>query len=202
VAQEETFELNDFAHRLDEAAEPARRELVAGELERIRRVVVREASKRFAQQMYITKLERLARALRGDDVSAELTPSERQVYARLFAVAAPPAAAAAAAAAAAPAPVAVPELTGKERRTSRRIQMKTRARVRRESDNLTEILEPVNVSRGGIGFLSPKRFALHETVWITMHYQADSTEMETKAIIVRAAPIAASVDFSYGVKFL
>ena len=220
MAQEETFELNDFARRLGDAPEAARGDLLSSELGRVRQVVVRDAAKRFAQQMYITKLERLARALHGEDVSKELAPSERQVYLRLF-PAAPVAAAPAAAAPAEipkpapgpapppPGPVAaepptprVPEPSGKERRTSRRIQMKTRARLRRESDNVSEILEPSNVSRGGIGFQSPKRFALHEIIWVTMHYRPDSTEMETKAIIVRAAPIALCPDFSYGVKFL
>jgi type IV secretory pathway VirB10-like protein len=217
VAQEETFELNDFARRLAETAEAARGNLLAGELGRVRQVVVRDSTKRFAQQMYVTKLERLARALRGEDVSKELTPSERQVYARLFPAPEPSRAPAPLPppppppappppppppAAAAEEPVLPKELSGKERRTSRRIQMKTRARIRRESDNLSEILEPANVSRGGIGFLSPKRFALHEIVWVTMHYQGDPTEMETRSIIVRAAPMAASPDFSYGVKFL
>ena len=80
--------------------------------------------------------------------------------------------------------------------------MKTRVRIRRDSDNVSEILEPVNLSRGGISFKSCKRFALHETVWVTMHYQPQSTEMETKSIIVRAAPMKNSTEFSYGLKFL
>jgi hypothetical protein len=80
--------------------------------------------------------------------------------------------------------------------------MKTRVRIRRDSDNVSEILEPVNLSRGGVGFQSCKRFALHETVWVTMHYQPEATDMETKSIIVRAAPIAHSTEFSYGLKFL
>ena len=203
MAQEEIFELDDFARRLSDAPETARGDLLSSELGRVRQLVVRDAAKRFAQQMYITKLERLSGALRGEDVSKELTPSERQVYVRLFPAAlgeaAPP-----------PPPAPEPsspepggsEPSGKERRTLRRIWMKTRARVRRESDNVSAIMEPDNVSRGGIGFHSPKRFVLHEIIWVTMHYQPDSTGMETKAIIVRSAPLAASPDFSYGVKFL
>jgi hypothetical protein len=35
-----------------------------------------------------------------------------------------------------------------------------------------------------------------------MHYQPESTEMETKSIIVRAAPMKNSTEFSYGLKFL
>jgi hypothetical protein len=120
---------------------------------------------------------------------------------------------------------AASELSGAERRTSRRIQMKTRVRIRRDSDNVCEVLEPVNVSRGGLGFQSCKRFALHETVWATMHYQPGSdgipaksasrlagrskalaldaaAEIETKSIIVRAAAMANSIEFSYGLKFL
>jgi hypothetical protein len=80
--------------------------------------------------------------------------------------------------------------------------MKTRVRIRRESDNVSEILEPLNLSRGGVGFQSCKRFALHEIVWVIMHYRPESTDMETKSMIVRAAPIPHSTEFSYGLKFL
>jgi hypothetical protein len=194
-------------------------------------MTVRDAGRRFQQQMYVKALERLGRALGGHEVGGALSPSERPIHAMLLAVA--PETMAATAAAAAPsrrsAPpdspavahaetvAEAPVLSGPERRTSRRIQMKTRVRIRRDaerdSESVAEVLEPLNLSRGGVGFQSSKRFALHETVWVTMHYQPGSAEskalaadgaaeMETKAIIVRAAPLADGAEFSYGLRFL
>jgi hypothetical protein len=222
MIQHDSFDLNAFAQALTghPAAERAGR--VQAEVQRVRGITVRDAGKRFNQQMYVTRLERLGRALGGHDVGGELTPSERPIHTLLLADKVVPAEVAAAAVVApppptpptvvapppAPAPAAAPapgegsEPSGAERRISRRIQMKTRVRIRRDSDNVTEVLEPLNLSRGGVGFHSCKRFALHETVWVTMHYQPNSTEMETKSIIVRAAPLANSTEFSYGLKFL
>jgi hypothetical protein len=220
MTQDDSFDLSVFSQAL--AGQPAaeRAGLVNAEVQRIRALTVRDAGKRFNQQMYTKALERLGRALNGQDVGGELTPSERPIHALLVGAAVP---LAVAAVTAAPAPVAlpqppvpaipeppalvsaaaaVPELSGPERRTSRRIQMKTKVRIRRDADNVAEILEPLNISRGGVGFHSCKRFALHETVWVVMHYRPDSTDMETKSIIVRAASVANSTEFSYGLKFL
>jgi hypothetical protein len=217
MTQDDSFDLSAFSQALAGHPVAARAGLVNAEVQRVRAMTVRDAGKRFNQQMYTKALERLGRALNGHDVGGELTPSERPIHA-LVVSAAPPAMAAVA-----PAPVAspqppvpaipeppapaetaaeVPELAGPERRTSRRIQMKTKVRIRRDSDNVAEILEPLNISRGGVGFLSCKRFALHETVWVIMHYRSDSTDMEMKSMIVRAASVANSTDFSYGLKFL
>jgi hypothetical protein len=222
------FNLNAFAQSLTAHPPAERAARVAAEVQRVRTMTVRDSAKRFSQQMYGKALERLGRALGGHDVGGELSPSERPAHALLLSVApaaveavppppppaapplaAPPVVETAAATAAAPAP----EPSGPERRTSRRIQMKTRVRIRRDSDNVSEVLEPINLSRGGVGFQSCKRYALHETVWVTMHYQPDNlgakghaldgaAEMETKSIIVRAAPIPQSTEFSYGLKFL
>lgn len=208
MAHEETFDLNEFGQRLRQLEESDWQAEVSDELGRARGSSVRGADKRFAQQMYITRLERLARALRGEDVSKELTPSERAVYGLLFtgdATAAESSAAAATAPAPAPSttvPEPEREPTGQDRRVSRRIRMATKARVRREKDDSEEVVDPSNVSRGGIAYLSSKKLALHEIVWVALHYQPDLTKIETRGIIVRAAPIESSSEFSYGVKFL
>jgi hypothetical protein len=211
MTPDDSFDLNAFAQTLATHRPAERAARVEAEIQRARALTVRDSSKRFSQQMYGKSLERLGRALVGHDVGGELTPSERPIHALLLNAtpavveAAPsppkPVPVVVEAAAAVPAPPP-PEPSGPERRVSRRIQMKTRVRIRRESDNVSEILEPLNLSRGGVGFQSCKRFALHETVWVTMHYQPDTTEMETKSIIVRAAPIRNSTEFSYGLKFL
>ena len=80
--------------------------------------------------------------------------------------------------------------------------MKTRVRIRREPGPTTEVLEPLDLSKGGISFQSPKRFALHEIIWVSMHYQPGFSTIAVRSQIVRAAPIPQSAEFSYGVKFL
>jgi len=93
-----------------------------------------------------------------------------------------PAAAAAASSAAAPAAEAAP-INWADRRTSRRIQMKTRARVRRA--NGAEVVTPLNVSKGGIGFPSRASYALDEAIYVALHYTEGGEIFETSGIIVR-----------------
>lgn len=93
---------------------------------------------------------------------------------------------------------------GAERRTARRISMKTWVRIRRERGR-AEVLVPVNVSRGGMSFESTKRYELHETVWVRLHYDPDipdSGGLETRSLVVRAARLPQFDAFSYSVKFL
>ncbi len=112
-------------------------------------------------------------------------------------------------AAPAPAPVAEPEpepepaptappINWAERRTSRRIQMKTRARVRRP-DGRVEIVSPLNVSRGGIAFESAVEYTLDERIKVAMHYREGEEPLETLGVIVRVVPGANAKQ--YGVKF-
>lgn len=194
MAAPEKFDFAEFVIGLKASPPENRRDKVQQECWRARDLTIRESGAKFQQQLYVGRLERLARHLKGIDVSRELTPSEVQAYALLLDTPAP----AAPAVQPPPAPAA-PQ--GKDRRTSRRIAMKTRARVRRQSNQEGEVVEPVNVSKGGISFLSRKRFELHESVFVTMHYQPGAAEMETRSQIVRAAPTDTG-DFSYGVKFL
>ena len=216
VVAEEHFDITQFIAEL--AGKPAdfHRQLLKKELGRVRDMTVRDSGRRFKQQMYVSRMERLMRYLNGEDVAQELTPSEKSAYGLLgrgWAAAAPAAASAASPAASpivvpavepAPTPLArapEPELAepkGAERRTSRRIQMKTKIRVR--YNKAMEIIEPVNVSKGGISFESLRTYALHEIIFVTMHYQPETDQMETRSIIVRAAPKQEGT--SYGVKFL
>jgi hypothetical protein len=166
-------------------------------------------------------LERLSRFMAGEEVAMELTPTEIEAYALISTplVEEPRAAAAAAAhhSAAPSAPIAPPAAPlaapaggealaeGAERRRSRRIQMRTRARICRESDGSTEVLEPVNVSRGGIGFRSSRLYARHEKITVNMHYQPKQPESdisESRGMIVRAVAETGTQLYSYGVKFL
>jgi hypothetical protein len=100
------------------------------------------------------------------------------------------------------APHAAPELNGAERRTSRRIYIKTRARIRRASASSAEVVEPVNVSRGGICFRSRASYDLDEVIWVAMHFREDEGDpLETPSRIVRVSP-GADQGRSYGVQFL
>lgn len=208
---EEHFDITQLI--ADLAGKPAdfHRQLLAKELGRVRGMTVRDAGRRFKQQMYLSRMERLMRYLNGEDVTQELTPSERSAYGLLgrgWAAAKPAAPSVAEPAVVKPAPAPITrapepepepvEPTGAERRTSRRIQMKTKIRVR--YSKAMEIVEPINVSKGGISFESQRSYALHEIIFVTMHYQPETDQMETRSIIVRAAPKDDVT--SYGVKFL
>jgi hypothetical protein len=96
------------------------------------------------------------------------------------------------------APPAAPAINWAEKRAARRIQMKTRARVRRV-DGKVEIVAPLNVSRGGIAFESPLEYALDERIRVAMHYREGEDALETTGAIVRVSPRSATQE--YGVKF-
>ncbi len=121
-----------------------------------------------------TRLEAAAaaRLLVGTELEALLWPSPE--------VAAQPAAEAEAA------PSAEPEVPRSERRTARRIFVRTQARIRRPSSS--EVVAPVDVSRGGICFESRASYELDEVVWVAMHFREDAEHLETPSRIVRVSP--------------
>ena len=208
---QEKFAFSTFVPSLRGLSQEDQRTRVREEVKRISELVVREPSRIFQQQLYLQRLKRLSRFLTGEEVASELTPSEAQAYTLLTDSASQSARTAAPVAApSAPVPRAEegvdPALEGgKEHRRSRRIGMKTRVRIRRESGSETEVLEPVNVSRGGVSFESTRQYDLHEIVWVQMHYDPnlpDGGGMETRSLIVRAVPLPRWDAFSYGVKFL
>ncbi len=91
-----------------------------------------------------------------------------------------------------------PPINWADRRGSRRIQMKTRARVRRP-DNRSEIVAPVNVSRGGIAFETAQQYALDEMIQVALHYRDGEQPLETLGTIVRVTPRGQTAE--YGVRF-
>jgi hypothetical protein len=101
-----------------------------------------------------------------------------------------------------PPPVAEPvkpaEINWAERRSSRRIHMKTRARVRRP-DNRSEIVAPLNVSRGGIAFESVQKYSLDDRIQVALHYREGEQALETLGSIVRVSSRGQTAE--YGVKF-
>jgi len=90
------------------------------------------------------------------------------------------------------------EINWAERRSSRRIQMKTRARVRRP-DNRSEIVAPLNVSRGGIAFESTQKYSLDDRIQVALHYREGEQALETLGSIVRVSSRGQTAE--YGVKF-
>jgi hypothetical protein len=220
MAGPEQFDFVAFGESLRGLPRQEQRDRVQAEMVRMHGMVVREPSLKFKQQIYLRRVERLSRFMAGEEVAMELTPTEIEAYALIATPLAeePRAAAAATHYSAAPsapiaapaAPVAAPPAgeaaaEGAERRKSRRIQMRTRARVRRDSDGSAEVLEPVNVSRGGIGFRSSRLYAMHEKITVNMHYQPEQPEaalIHTRGIIVRAVAETGTQLYSYGVKFL
>jgi len=217
----EHFDFVAFGESLRGLPRQEQRDRVQAEMVRMHGMVVREPSLKFKQQIYLRRVERLSRFMAGEEVAMELTPTEIEAYALIATpLAEGPRAAAAAGAhhnAAPSAPIAAPAAPaaapaageaaaeGAERRKARRIQMRTRARIRRESDGSAEVLEPVNVSRGGIGFRSSRLYAMHEKITVNMHYQPEQPEtnmIHTRGMIVRAVAETGTQLYSYGVKFL
>jgi len=120
----------------------------------------------------------------------------------------PPVAAPPPAAAAAPVPVpqpvaepaaeVPPPISWADRRESRRIQLRTRARIRRAASS--EIVAPINVSRGGICFESRAAYELDEVIWVAMHFREGEQPMETPSRIVRITRMEGA-GYNYGVSF-
>ena len=87
-----------------------------------------------------------------------------------------------------------------DRRTTRRIHVRTRARIRRP--DLVEILEPINVSRRGLCFESDYSYELNSMVWVALHYQEDMPDiLETPSRVVRIIPRENGAPVRYGVHF-
>jgi pyruvate/2-oxoglutarate dehydrogenase complex dihydrolipoamide acyltransferase (E2) component len=97
-----------------------------------------------------------------------------------------------------PAAEVAPPISWSDRRGSRRIQLRTRARIRRAASS--EIVAPINVSRGGICFESRAAYELDEVIWVTMHYREGEQPMETPSRIVRITRVE-TAGYNYGVSF-
>jgi len=79
---------------------------------------------------------------------------------------------------------------GAERRGARRFTVRGCIRIRRASGR-SEVLQPSDVSRGGISFESVRRYDVGETVWVNLHYEHDAADRgrpgtETRCSIISA----------------
>lgn len=219
----ESFDFQTFVEAIRKLGAELQAQAAHEEFERVAGMVVREPSWKFRQQVYLKRLERLGKFLRGEDVSAELTPSETEAYALLRPAAAsappqsgtpvtpaagsrvpPPASVSAARPGPAPAAHAKAAPAGAERRSSTRIKMRTRVRIRRVSDDSVEVLEPANVSKGGLSFRTARDYAMKEALLVNMHYQPgqpESNGMDRRGVIVRKTPADVPGQFLYGLEF-
>jgi hypothetical protein len=201
----ETFDIQAFVAEIKGLAREPQRGRVCEESRRVAALVVREPTWKFRQQIYLKRLAKLEKFLAGEDVRGELTPSEAEAFALLAggqAQALPAATTAAAAAASAGQAGAGQEPQGAERRQSLRIRMATRIRIRRESSDSGEVLEPANMSRGGFAMRTLQDYRMHETLLVDLHFrpgQVDSA-MERRARVVRKVPPQGPGPFSYGLK--
>ena len=99
---------------------------------------------------------------------------------------------------AAPAAEVPAPISWADRRGSRRISLRTRARIRRAASS--EIVAPINVSRGGICFESRAAYELDEVIWVAMHFREGEQPMETPSRIVRITRVEGA-GYNYGVSF-
>jgi hypothetical protein len=93
---------------------------------------------------------------------------------------------------------AAPPVSWADRRGSRRIALRTRARIRRTA--ASEIVTPINVSRGGICFESRAAYELDEVIWVGMHYREGEQPLETPSRVVRITRMEGA-GYNYGVSF-
>ena len=80
MPEEEKYDFAGFVSTLRDLAQPDQRGKVQEELARTQNILVREGGVKFDLQMYTRRVERLSRFLGGQDVAAELTPSEKRAY--------------------------------------------------------------------------------------------------------------------------
>lgn len=91
-------------------------------------------------------------------------------------------------------------LSVSDNRFSRRVRVKTRARIRRPGSS--EVVEPVDLSRSGVCFKSALSYEVDSTVWVSMHYRDnDPGLIETRTRIVRVVQGPGGALF-YGAKFV
>ncbi len=91
-------------------------------------------------------------------------------------------------------------LSARDNRFSRRVRVKTRARIRRPGSS--EIVEPFDLSRSGVSFRSTLWYEVDSTVWVSMHYREDDPGLiETRTRIVRAVRCPGDGLYHYGATF-
>jgi len=64
---------------------------------------------------------------------------------------------------------------------------------------MTEVIAPLNVSKGGVGFESRLSYSLDEVVFVALHYREGGEALETPGTIVRVSQRSGA--FEYGVRY-
>lgn len=97
----------------------------------------------------------------------------------------------------------IASLEKKESRRAQRVSWNTLIRVRRDSQAEAEVLQPLDLSRGGVGFQSAQEYQLGELVYIALHYDPEQPDaaIESASRIVRIERLPEWSAFQYGAQF-
>ncbi len=90
--------------------------------------------------------------------------------------------------------------TLKERRASARVSLRLPTRVRNWYGT-EEFTKSENVSKGGIAFISEKRYELGEAIQVTCPYNAGADNIESRARVVRRSEMQGTGRWVYGVRY-
>jgi len=90
--------------------------------------------------------------------------------------------------------------TFKERRASARVSLRLPIRVRNWYGT-EEFTKSENVSKGGIAFISEKRYEIGEAIQVTCPYNTGADNIESRARVVRRSEMQGTGRWVYGVRY-
>ena len=89
---------------------------------------------------------------------------------------------------------------GRERRRYRRVALRLPIRVRDYAGGV-EITQCENISKGGLCFVSEKKYGIGEGLLVTCPYQSAGENIEVRAHVVGARKVEGSPHYIYGIQF-
>ena len=90
--------------------------------------------------------------------------------------------------------------TPKERRATARVSLRLPVRVRNWYGT-EEFTRSENVSKGGLAFISEKRYEIGEAIQITCPYNPGANDIESRARVVRRSEMQGTGRWIYGVRY-
>jgi len=89
---------------------------------------------------------------------------------------------------------------GRERRRHRRAPLRLPVRIRDYAGGV-EITQSENISKGGLGFASEKKYQIGEGLMVTCPYQSTGENIEVRARVVSTREVEGSPRRIYGIRF-
>jgi PilZ domain len=89
---------------------------------------------------------------------------------------------------------------GRERRRHRRVPLQLPIRIRDYAGGV-EITQSENISKGGLGFASGKKYQIGEGLMVTCPYQSSGENIEVRAHVVSTREVEGSSRRIYGIRF-